>query len=156
MEQLQAWLDEQHAPLAKRAEHLTALLDGWARAQHERSGMKTFQLPSGTLQLRPLRQRTAPDPRLPVADLIAQVRPIVPEAVHQGAESLHVSDIAKIAEPGEVVADWPNVPVGYEARQAVVDIAPGADEGSFMVVPGVVLLVPVKGLAGQTFSVKIR
>lgn len=150
IEQIREWLAEQEAPLVESEAHLTALLDGWARGQYERTGRKTIKLTSGQLTLRPLRQRTVVADHVGTDLLIAQVRNIVPEAVHT-KEDVHVSDIAKVGQPGELLPDWPAEP-GYVARQVVV---PGAGDSGFSVVPGVAFLVPVEGVHGQRFAFKV-
>lgn len=157
------WASHQTDQLDARAAHLERLLEGWAQAECERTGRKTWSLPAGTLKVRARTIRavaTSAAQDVLVQDEIAQK---VPAAVIEERRVLP-GEVKRATKPGLLVdaaALGIDVPDGYEAHLALLHYpithdANGdrlAEPGeATTVVPGVVLLVPVDGRAGQQFS----
>jgi phage host-nuclease inhibitor protein Gam len=124
---------------ARRVAELEKLLDGWARAEHAASGGKTvtWQLPSGTVKLRP-----APD-RL---EYTGDAEDVAADLVRAGHEALTKTQVlpagkneikARVLD-GPVIDGFEGAPEGYTAHYAVLD--DGSEQPS-EVLPGMVLLV---------------
>ncbi len=155
---LTVWRDQQLDQLGAREADLERILEGWSRAQHADTGRQTWKLPAGELKVRALVARAEADARLDPEQAVASVKafagpgtPLRQADVIKTVETLLVGPIKKAARPGDLLPDYPDVPDGYEAHEAVVT----ADYGSGptdKVVHGVVLLVPVDGPDGQKFS----
>jgi Gam-like protein len=154
------WRDQQVDQLDAREADLERLLEGWAQAQHETTSRKTWKLPAGELQVRARRRKTDIDQGMDMADIVAEVRKRIPDAV-KVTESVLVSEVADVADVGPVIADYAHAPEGYEAHQAVLHLqdtspdingAPRPPRDYVAVVKGVVFLVPVDGREGRTFK----
>lgn len=153
---VRVWGSQQWDQLSAREAELERLLEGWARAQHADTGRKTWKLPAGELRVRPLVPRTDLVPGTDVAKLGADVQAMtgpgmLPSAAVKTEVKAQLGVIKANTSPGELVADFPT-PEGYEARQAVASFDFGGPELQHRVIPGVVLLVPLDGPAGQRFS----
>lgn len=161
IEQLRAFHREQRDPLLARRQHLDGLIGGWALAEWERTGRKTWKVPEGTIEVRPRKPRMEIDARVDITDeLLDRVEGPLPAAVKH-ERSILVSKVATDdvweVRHGDVIADYPNVPEGYEARTVLLGVpgVPPDDEGKerpevpFEPLRGVVALVPLPGRAGQ-------
>lgn len=150
IDQVTAWRDDEVGRLNERAEYLAGLLEGWAQAQHEDTGRKTWKLPAGELRVRPRMVRaevTWPADSEQYARNARVIEGLVPEAVDRTV-NVKPGEVKKRATAGGLLEGY-SCPEGYEAREAVL---PAEGEDGLTVVPGVVLLVPVKGRTGKVFT----
>lgn len=147
IEALRAFHREQRDPLLARRAHLDTLIGGWALAEWERTGRKTWKVPEGTIEVRPRKPRIVLDERVDVTDdLLDRVEGVLPAAIKKERSVLVSgvkSDETYTVEPGAVIGNYP-APEGYTARQ----VRAKAD-GVTVVLEGLVALVPQDGRAGQ-------
>jgi hypothetical protein len=161
IEALRAFHREQRDPLLARRQHLDGLIGGWALAEWERTGRKTWKVPEGTIEVRPRKPRMEIDARITIDDAVLdRVEGPLPAAV-KTERSILVSKVASDdvwqVGHGNVIADYPGVPEGYEAREVLISVpgVPDDDEGKGApevaptVLRGVVAMVPLPGRAGQ-------
>lgn len=154
---LTVWRDQQLDQLHARRADLERLIEGWARAQHALDkSRKTWKLPSGMIpKLRERQARAVLIGKGDVAGVQAITGPgmLPPDAI-KVERSVRPGVVKDATEPGEVIKDHPDVPEGYEAREAVGWFDFGGPEAVRRVVPGIVLLVPKTGPAGEQFSIQ--
>jgi hypothetical protein len=137
-DQVNAWRDDQLASLGRDEARLSALLEGWAHAQHEDTGRKTWKLPAGELKVRP---------RMVTADWMgddpAALAKVVPEAVVT-EQRVMPGEVKKIAQRGY---RWPERdPCAPPGRLAYHALVAGKEA------PGIVLYAPAPGRDGRQFS----
>jgi len=157
VQMISVWAGQQTDQLDARAAHLERLLEGWTRAEHDRSGRKSWPLPAGQLKLQARRTRSEVDARMEAADAAHHVGALVgtgmlPSDAVKVERTVRAGTVKDNTVPGDVIPDYPNTPEGYEARTAVGTFDFGGAEPVVRVVPGVVLLVPKPGREGQTFA----
>lgn len=141
--ELAQWRDERFAVLDGRRSRLETRLEGWARAEHERTGGrdKTWKLANGTLEIRPaddvIELAASPDKIGDELKAVGHGDLTFPKAT--ASKTLILQAIEKGAyEVGPPVADY-ELPAGrqtYTAHRVITD--PDAGEA----LPGVYLLRP--------------
>jgi hypothetical protein len=152
IEELREFHRAQRDPLLGRRAHLERLIDGWAKAEAERTGRRTWKVPEGVIEVRGRKPRMVVDDRATVdADLLDRLAKLVPTAV-KTERSLLVGEVKKVAAPASVI-DGYDVPDGYEAAAVQVP-DPQRPDGPLVDAPGLVLLVPRTDRAGQVTNVK--
>lgn len=154
IEELREFHRAKRDPLLARRAHLERLIDGWARAESERTGRKTWKLPEGEIAVRGRQPRMVLDDRVPVDDdLLGRVAGLVPSAVRT-ERSILVGEAKKVGVPASVIEDYPDVPEGYNA--ATVQVPDPSDPAKLVDVPGLVLLVPRVDRSGHVTQVRPR
>ena len=151
---LRIWERQQVDQLEARRRQLESVLEGWARAQHaDDKSRKTWKLPSGlTLKLVKRRMRTMLAGPAKSEYLVEKIGALIPQAIKTERSVLvsSIADVVELGEPLDVTAiGSEEVPEGYEVRRAVLR----GDDDTYSVVPGVAMLVPKDGPAGQAFSI---
>jgi hypothetical protein len=151
--ELRAFHSDQRAGLDQRREHLARLIEGWALAEWERTGRKTWKLPEGEITVRPAQQRAElHEAHEPTDGDIEQVKALLPAAV-KVERSILPGTVKKAAKPGAELPDY-DAPDGYTAHQAVLTLDFGSPQPVERVIDSVVLLVPKPGRAGQVAKAK--
>ena len=155
---LGVWRDQQLDQLDAREGDLLRLLEGWGRAEYERTGRKTWKLPAGEVKVRPKRARTELSHRTDAETVAALIEPMtgpgmLPVTAVKTTMKPQLDVLKANTSPGAVIPEYP-APIGYEARYAVGTFGPDRQLRPVeRVIPGVVLLIPVDGPDGQTFTV---
>lgn len=132
---LAAWEEDQMAALEGRAAQLEQLLEGWTRAQHERTGRQSWKLPNGTLALRKQQPKIISlGDGVPVDEAETLLGPDVIKRI----EEVRLGEVKARTVPGDII---PGMQVdGYTAHDVVVPQDDPEREGTSL--PGAVLLVP--------------
>lgn len=127
VEQIQAWLHDRSDIILRRREWWERSAEGWMRAHHAETGIKTEKLPSGTLQIRAAKPRVEALTREPGDDIDANLVRV--------QRQWDKRQIADACTPGPELDDI-EAPDGYTAHAAITP------DGAAL--EGVALLVPVK------------
>ena len=106
-QRLDAWLEEVSNPLLGRREFFERCLEGFTRANHERTGAKSVKLPSGTAALRKTPDRV---------EVVGDAEP--PERFARVSVSWDKNRTKEDTNPGPVAEDY-EAPEGYVAHVAV-------------------------------------
>jgi hypothetical protein len=157
IKELRAFQNAQRIPLLERRAYLDKLIGGWALAEWERTGRKTWKTPDGAIEVRPRKVRTVIDSRIDLTDeVIGTIEATLPSAV-KVERSILVSGVKSddvwTIEPGRMIRDYPDVPPGYAAFTVLRyprDVAGALGEE----LPGLVTFLPLGGRDGQTATAR--
>lgn len=153
MAELSAFAETQLAPLQARRDQLETLICGWALAENERTGRKTWKLPEGEITVRPLQPRAELNTARDVTDGdVDHAALLLPDSVKVERKILP-GEVKKVAKPGAELPDY-DAPPGYTAHMAVLTLDFGSPTPVERVIESVVLLVPKDGRAGKKATAK--